>query len=77
MGIDQAKCMTKNVSLQEDGVLEYVESMLSQLHAMVSSQNEETLAYLIEMARIHAHDRIMLNARQSANGGHRPSDVAL
>jgi hypothetical protein len=44
---------------RETNTLEYVESMLGQLHILTATLDQPTLAYLIEMARIEAHDRLV------------------
>jgi hypothetical protein len=58
-------------------VIEYIESMLGQLHVMAASQDLSTLAYLIEMARIEAHDRAAQAISSSSDDRNKRSGVAL
>lgn len=59
------------------GVLEYIESMLGQLHGMASARHLETLAYLIEMARIEAHDHLTSLSSGAGDDRDQATDVSF
>lgn len=61
----------------EISVVEYIESMLGQLHAMAASQNSPTLAYLIEMARIEAHDQVAHHMSRGSDRRNKTAGMAL